>query len=128
MLVSFIDFAKAYEMVDREKLWFCLQSMGVNSRFLRFLQALYDRNVCRVKVNGHISEEFEVHRGLRQRCVLSPLLFSLQQCCQEAERGEVWCWSVGMRLSLPCYLQMTPVGSIRYAWHKEEFRGIGAVV
>ena len=77
MLVAFIDFAKAYDKVDQEKLWSCLQSVGVNGRFLRFLQALYDRNVCRVKVNGHISEEFEVHRGLRQGCVLSPLLFSL---------------------------------------------------
>ena len=40
-------------------------------------QALYERNMCRVKVKGHISEEFEVHTGLRQGCVLSPLLFSL---------------------------------------------------
>lgn len=71
MLVAFID------KVDREKLWSCLQSAGVNGRFLRFLQALYDRNMCRVKVNGHISEEFEVHTGLRQGCVLSPLIFSL---------------------------------------------------
>ena len=60
-----------------EKLWSCLQSVGVIGRFLRFLQALYERNMCRVKVKGHISEEFEVHTGLRQGCVLSPLLFSL---------------------------------------------------
>ena len=69
MLVAFID------KVDREKLWSCLQSAGVNGRFLRFLQALYDRNVCRVKVNGHISEEFEVHTALQQGCILSLLLF-----------------------------------------------------
>ena len=77
MLVVFIDFAETYDKVDWEKLWSCLQSVGVNGRFLTFLQALYDRNVCRVKVNGHISEEFEVHTGLRQGCVFSLLLFSL---------------------------------------------------
>ena len=49
----------------------------MNGRFLRFLQSIYYRNMCRVKVNGHISEEFQVHTGLRQGCVLSPLLFSL---------------------------------------------------
>ena len=77
MLVAFADFAEACDKVDREKLWSCLQSVGVNGRFLRFLQALYDRNACREKVNGHIIEEFEVHTGLRQGCVLSLLLFSL---------------------------------------------------
>ena len=77
MLVAFIDFAKAYDKVDRVKLWSCLQSVGVNGRFLRFLQALYEGSVCRVKVNGQVSEDFEVNTGLRQGCVLSPLLFSL---------------------------------------------------
>ena len=77
MLVAFIDFAKAYDKVDRVKLWSCLQCVGVNGRFLRFLQALYEGSVCRVKVNGQVSEDFEVNTGLCQGCVLSPLLFSL---------------------------------------------------
>ena len=72
MLVAFIDFAKVYDKVDREKLRSCLQSVGVNGRFLRFLQALYDRSMCRVKVNVQVSDDFEVNTGLRQGCVLSP--------------------------------------------------------
>ena len=36
MLVAFIDFSKAYDKVDREKLWSCLQSVGVEGRLLRF--------------------------------------------------------------------------------------------
>ena len=35
MLVRFIDFAKAHDKVDGEKLWFCMQSVGVNGRFLQ---------------------------------------------------------------------------------------------
>ena len=77
MLVAFIDFAKAYDNVDREKLWSCLQSVGVNGRFLRFLQALYEGSMCRVKVNSQVSDDFEVNTGLQQGCVLSPLLFFL---------------------------------------------------
>ena len=61
MLVAFIDFAKAYDKVNQEKLWSCLQSVGVKGRCLRFIQALYEGSVC----------------SLRQGCVLSPLIFLL---------------------------------------------------
>ena len=44
-------------------------SSTLNSRFLRFLQALYKGSMCRLKVNGQISDE--VSTGLRQECVLS---------------------------------------------------------
>ena len=36
MLVAFIDFTKAYDMVDRGKMWWCLEQLGVNGRFLSF--------------------------------------------------------------------------------------------
>ena len=36
MLVAFIDFTKAYDTVDRGKMWWCLEQPGVNGRFLSF--------------------------------------------------------------------------------------------
>ena len=70
MFAAFIDLKKAYDRVDRGKLWRCVESMA-------FLRAAY-RNVSgEVKVGEAMSEVFEVTRGLRQGCVLSPLLFSL---------------------------------------------------
>ena len=36
MLVAFINFVKVYDNVDLEKLWSCLQSVGMNGRFLTF--------------------------------------------------------------------------------------------
>ena len=42
-----------------------------------FLQELYRGVECKVRVGEYLSEPFEVTTGLRQRCVLSPLLFSL---------------------------------------------------
>ena len=77
MLAAFIDFRKAYDRVDRMKLWDCLGQYGIGGRFLAFLKGLYDGSVSQVRINDQLGEEFAVTRGLRQGCVLSPLLFSL---------------------------------------------------
>ena len=77
MLVSFIDFKKAYDRVDRGKLWGCLKGMGIGGGALVFLKAAYSDVSCEVKVGARRSDAFEVSCGLRQGCFLSPLLFSL---------------------------------------------------
>ena len=77
MFVSFIDFKKAYDRVDRGKLWGCLKGMGIGGRALAFLKAAYSDVSCEVKVGARHSDLYEVSRGLRHGCILSPLLFSL---------------------------------------------------
>ena len=42
-----------------------------------FLKGLYDGSMSQVRINNCLGKEFAVSRGLRQGCVLSPLLFSL---------------------------------------------------
>ena len=75
MLVAFIDFTKAFDKVDREKSWGCLEQLGVNGKFLQFVKTLYLGSSCRLKVDDKVSEQFGVNIGLWQGCVLSPLLF-----------------------------------------------------
>ena len=77
MMTAFIDFSKAYDRIDRSKLWKCLQSIGVNVKFLSFLQSLYDGTSYLAKVGDRQSRGLNVNAGLCQGCVLSPLLFSL---------------------------------------------------
>ena len=63
--------------MDRNKLWQCLQDSGFGGRILSFLQVAYRSLTYEVKVGEMMSDSFAVSRGLRQGCVLSPLLFSL---------------------------------------------------
>ena len=42
VLLRQIDFSKAYDKVDRRKLWSCLEGLGINGKFLHFLKALYE--------------------------------------------------------------------------------------
>ena len=66
MLAGFIDFKKAYDRVDRGKLWGCLEKMGIRGRVTAFLKAVYSDVSCEVKVGEKCSEPFGVSCGLRQ--------------------------------------------------------------
>jgi hypothetical protein len=76
---AFIDFKKAYDLVNRDLLWNKLRSLGMeqNSKILNALQGIYNNVKCCVKVNGITTDWFNVSTGLRQGCLLSPLLFNL---------------------------------------------------
>ena len=72
----FIDFSKAYDRVNRDLLWHKLSVLGVNGKMLNSVKSLYEHVQCTVRVNRCYSDWFDVHAGLKQGCVLSPLLFN----------------------------------------------------
>jgi hypothetical protein len=74
---GFLDIAKAYPSVWREGLWDKLGALGVRGRMLRVLRSLYTKCEVGVRVGGEVSEWYEEFVGVREGCVLSPLLFSL---------------------------------------------------
>ena len=81
---------KAYDRVPRDKLWKVCQKYGVNGQLLRAIKSFYCRPEVCVRVNGKQSKPFQVSVGLRQECVLSPLLFIvymnwIEQCSQADE-------------------------------------------
>jgi len=75
---AFIDFKKAYDWVNRNLLFCKLESLGLSSKIIKALHSLYYINVqsC-VKINGNYTEWFDVKSGLKQSCILSPLLFNI---------------------------------------------------
>ncbi|CAF1534892.1 unnamed protein product [Adineta ricciae] len=71
----FIDLEKAYDRVPRNILWNVLKEYGIRNQLLSAIQSLYKNCQSCVRINGSKSDYFQVQVGLRQGCVLSPLLF-----------------------------------------------------
>jgi len=76
-IAVFIDFKSAFDSVHRASMWKALLAIGVPSKVARVITAFYDGTYCRVKVQGEKTSPFEVRTGVRQGCVLSPLLFNV---------------------------------------------------
>ena len=74
---AFIDFRKAYDFINRDKLWQRLRDINVSTKMLTAIKSLYVNVSACVKVNNLTTDWFDVKSGLRQGCSLSPLLFNL---------------------------------------------------
>ena len=73
----FIDFSKAFDTVPRDILFKKLIAYQITGKFLKALHNLYNNdNVC-IKKGDRISDAFGINQGVRQGCVLSPLLFNI---------------------------------------------------
>ena len=77
LLAAFLDIKKAYDSVWRDALWCKLYERGVRGKLWRMLRALYSSVEATVRVNDAHSAPFQLANGLRQGCVLSPLLFNV---------------------------------------------------
>ena len=76
--MCFIDLQKAYDTVDRTLLWQVLTRIGVPPQMIAVIQQFHDgMRACVRPDNGVCSDWLEVEQGLRQGCVLSPLLFNI---------------------------------------------------
>ena len=77
LFVVFVDFRKAFDMVDRQILWKVLQRYGCPQIFLEIIKQFHEGMRATVVAGGKESEPFDVTNGVRQGCVLAPALFSL---------------------------------------------------
>ena len=73
----FIDYAKAFNCVDHNKLWKILQEMGISDHLTCLLRNLYAGQEATV-ITGHgTTDWFQIWKGVCQGCILSPCLFNL---------------------------------------------------
>lgn len=77
LVCAFLDCSKAYDKVDRAKLWDILNALGMDRKWIKLIQLLYTENRIILRHNSTESHAMTTQEGLRQGCPLSPVLFAL---------------------------------------------------
>ena len=74
---GFIDYAKAFDCVDHNKLWKILKERGIPDHLICLLRNLYAGQEATVKTGHGTTDWFQIGQGVRQGYILSPCLFNL---------------------------------------------------
>ena len=77
LYVAFVDFKKAYDTINRGKLFQKLKKAQIGDIFLSSLRAMYSSVQYCVKMTNGYTDPIKSFKGLKQGCVLSPILFNM---------------------------------------------------
>ena len=77
----FIDYAKAFDCVDHNKLWKILKEMGIPDHLTCLLRNLYAGQEATVRTGHGTTDWFQIRKVGHQGCILSPCLFNLYAEC-----------------------------------------------
>ena len=75
--VVFVDLEKVYDKVPREELWYVMRRFGLEEKYVRVVQDMYDDSMTSVRCAVGMTEWFKVDVGLLQGSALSPFLFEM---------------------------------------------------
>ena len=107
----FIDYAKAFDCVDHNKLWKILQEMGIPDHLTCLLRNPYAGQEATVRTGHGTTDWFQLGKGVCQGCILSPCLFNLHAeyimrnaGLDEAQAGI----KMARKISIISDMQMTP--------------------
>ena len=107
----FINYAKAFDCVDHNKLWKILKEMGIPGHLTCLLRNLYAGQEATVRTGHGTTDWFQIGKGVRQGCILSPCSFNLypDYIMRSAALNET---KAGIKLlgeiSITSDMQMTP--------------------
>ena len=73
----FINYAKAFDCVDHNKLWKILKEMGIPDHLTCLLRNLYTHQEATVRSGHGTTDWFQIGKGVRQGSISSPYLFNL---------------------------------------------------
>lgn len=74
---TFLDFSKAYDMVDQEFLFDVLKEVNIGPAFVSWVELLYNSPLVQIIFNGVLGPTIRPNRGVKQGCPLSCMLFVL---------------------------------------------------
>ena len=94
--MGFIDFKKAFDSIHHETLWKILRHYGLPQKIVGLISILHKSFECSVLMDSTQTDYFPVKSGVRQGCILSPILFNItldyimRQTTQNARHGIQW--------------------------------------
>ena len=71
-----MDYTKAFDGVEHQHLWTVMREMGFSKRIVLLIEALYSEQQSAVRTDSGTTYWFNVSKGMRQGCIVSPQLFS----------------------------------------------------
>ena len=83
-----MDYTKAFDCVDHNKLWTIFKEMVIPDHLTCFLRNLYAGQEAVVRTRHEKTNWFTIEKGVHQGCILSPCLFNLY--------AEYIMWSTGL--------------------------------
>ena len=113
----FIDYAKAFNCVDHNKLWKILKEMGIPDHLTCLLRNLYAGQEATVRIRHGTTDWLQIGKGVRQGCILSPCLFNLyaEYIMRNAGLDEP---QAGIKVA------RRNISNLRYAESKEELKSL----
>ncbi|CAG9137025.1 unnamed protein product [Plutella xylostella] len=75
LFLAFVDFEKAFDTVKWTALWSSLQRRGIPACIIQVIRSLYEGSTCRVVHEKELGAPIRISAGVKQGCLLSPLLF-----------------------------------------------------
>ena len=77
LYVAFVDYRKAFDSVSRKQLWKIMETIGLSTKFILMLKALYANVLSCVRWRHELSDFFECPSGVKQGALESPSIFSI---------------------------------------------------
>ena len=108
--ICFIDYAKAFDCVDHNKLWEILEEMGIPDHLTCLLRNLYAGQEATVRAGHGTIDWFQIKKGVCQGCILSPCLFNsyaeyiMRNTGLNEAQAEI---KIAGEISIPSYTQIT---------------------
>ena len=103
-----VDYAKAFDSVDHNKLWKILKEMGIPDHLTCLLRNLYADQEETVRTGHGTTDWFQIGKGVHQGCILSPCLFNLD--------AEYIIWNAGLdEAQAGVKIAQRNINNLRYA-------------
>ncbi|KAL4098550.1 hypothetical protein QTP88_023137 [Uroleucon formosanum] len=90
LVMCFIDYNKTFDCVQWRKLWIVMQEMGVPEHIIHLIKNLYTKSKAVIRAQNAVSDQFQPTKGIRQGCILSPILFNIYSEAVLRESLQEW--------------------------------------